>query len=85
MAGPKGREDVMNAGEQLIQRGVQQGRLETLRPDIAAVLSARGVTCSEGTRSKLAACSDAVTLTHWLIRAATALSEGEVFADGDGS
>jgi hypothetical protein len=31
MAGPQGREDVMNAGEQLIQQGVQQGLQEGLQ------------------------------------------------------
>jgi predicted transposase YdaD len=85
IAGP---EAVMTAGEQLIQRGVQQGlqqgRLETLRSNVAAVLTARGLTCSDGTRSKLEACTDASRLTRWLTRAVTALSEAEIFAD-DGS
>jgi hypothetical protein len=86
IAGPKGREDVMNAGEQLRQEGrvegLQQGRVETLRSGIAAVLAARGLQCTDDERSKLAACSDASRLTLWLTRAATAPSGAEVFADG---
>ena len=78
MAGPKGREDVMNAGEQLRE----QGRVETLRSNIATVLTARGLACGDDTRSKLAACNDTSRLTRWLTRAVTADSEADVFADG---
>jgi len=77
----------MNAGDQLIQqgfeRGLERGRAEALRAGITAVLSARGLKCGEDTRSKLAACSDAPSLTRWLARAVTALSEADVFADAD--
>jgi predicted transposase/invertase (TIGR01784 family) len=85
MAGPEGREDVMNAGEQLRQQGreqgFQQGRVEGLRTAIAAVLSARGLDCSQENREKVAACGDVATLTRWHTRAVTAPSEAEVFAD----
>jgi hypothetical protein len=85
MAGPQGREDVMNAGEQLIQQGVQQGiqrgRSEALRDAIVSVLAARGLGCSEASKAKLAACEDVAPLAQWLTRAATASSEAEVFAD----
>jgi hypothetical protein len=79
MAGPGRREDVMNAGEQLIQQGHARG----LRAGIEAVLSARGLECGENTRSKLEACSDTSRLTRWLTRAATAHTEADVFTDVD--
>jgi hypothetical protein len=69
----------MYAGDKLIQ----QGRLESLRSAIAAVLSARGLACSENTRSKLETCTDASRLTRWLTRAVTVHSETDVFADAD--
>ena len=85
MAGSQGREDVMNAGEQLRQegreQGLQQGRAEALRAGIAAVLSARGLACSDDTRSKLAACDDVSLLARWHARAVTVPSEAEIFAE----
>jgi len=89
IAGPQGREDVMNAGEQLIQQGIQQGieqgfqRGETraLRDAIASVLMVRGLGCSEASKAKLAACEDAALLTRWHTRALTASAEAEVFGD----
>jgi predicted transposase/invertase (TIGR01784 family) len=89
MAGPQGREDVMNAGEQLIQQGVQRGIKEGiqrgealgLRGAVASVLAARGLGCSEVSNAKLAACEDVALLTRWLTRAATASAEAEVFGE----
>jgi predicted transposase YdaD len=81
MAGPEGREDVMNAGEQLIQQGVQRGRSEALRDAIVSVLAARGLGCSEASKARLAACEDVALLAQWLTRAVTASAEAEVFAD----
>jgi hypothetical protein len=87
MAGPRGREDVMTAGEQLIQqgvqRGLQRGRVEALRAAIAAALSARGLTYGDASRAKLAACDDLATLTRWHARAVTAPAEAEVFSDAE--
>ncbi|MGO9711699.1 MAG: Rpn family recombination-promoting nuclease/putative transposase [Polyangiaceae bacterium] len=77
MTGPQGREDVMNAGEQLRQ----EGREEALRGAIASVLMVRGLGCGEASKAKLAACKDVSLLTHWHTRAVTASSEAEVFAD----
>ena len=77
VAGPQGREDVMNAGEQLRQ----EGREEALRGAIASVLMVRGLGCGEASKAKLAACKDVSLLTHWHTRAVTASSEAEVFAD----
>jgi hypothetical protein len=81
MAAPQGREDVMNAGEQLIQQGIQRGEARALRGAIVSVLAARGLGCSEASKAKLAACEDGALLTRWLTRAATASSEAEVFGD----
>jgi predicted transposase/invertase (TIGR01784 family) len=76
IAGPEGEEDVMNAGQQLIE----QGRTEGLRAAIVSVLGARALTLSELGRARLASCADVATLTRWLERAATSASEAEVFA-----
>ncbi len=90
MAGPQGREDVMNAGEQLIQQGIQQGlqrgEARGLRGAIVSVLAARGLGCGEASKAKLAACEDVALLARWHTRAVTASSEAEVFGDvGAGS
>jgi hypothetical protein len=76
VAGPQGEEDVVNAGEQLIQ----QGQVRALRHGIARVLAARSLPLSEVGRARLDACGDVARLTSWLERAATATSEAEVFA-----
>jgi hypothetical protein len=51
---------------------------------IEAVLTARGLKLSERNRAKLAACTDVSILARWNTRAATALSDGDVFAEADG-
>jgi hypothetical protein len=61
----------------------ERGAIEGLRLNIATVLTARGLACSDDTRSKIATCTDASRLTRWLTRAATAHSEADVFADVD--
>jgi predicted transposase/invertase (TIGR01784 family) len=76
VAGEQGKEDVMNAGEQLIA----EGRVEGLRTAIETALSARGLSLSEAGRAKLASCADAGVLTRWLARAVTVGSEVDVFA-----
>jgi predicted transposase/invertase (TIGR01784 family) len=81
-AGPQGQEEIVNAGEQLIEQGraegLEQGRA-ALRSAIAATLAARGIVLSELGRVRLAACSDIADLTTWVTRAATAATEGDVF------
>ena len=99
VAGPQGREDVMNAAEQLIEQGRaeghergreqgreegrEEGRAEGLRVAIAAALSVRALRLSDLGRARLAACADVATLTEWLARAITASSEADVFARAD--
>jgi predicted transposase/invertase (TIGR01784 family) len=82
VAGPRRREDVMNAAEQLIEQGRAEGRAEgtaALRNGIATVLSAHAIELSELGRARLGACDDIRILTVWLTRAATARTEAEVF------
>ena len=79
VAGPEGREEVMNAADQLREEGREEGRA-AMRSAIAQVFGARGVPLSELGRARLASCADTALLTLWLARAATAASEGEVFA-----
>ena len=88
IAGPHGQEDIMNAGERLIEqgraegleRGRTEGLVDGLRAAIATALVARSVALSEAGRARIASCSDIDTLTRWLGRAVTAASEAEVFA-----
>jgi predicted transposase/invertase (TIGR01784 family) len=80
VAGPQGQEDLVNAGEQLIAEGIERGRTEGMRAAVERVLAARSLTLSEVAHARLMACTDSAKLTRWLERAATASSEGEVFA-----
>lgn len=50
--------------------------LEALREGIAALLGARGITCSEEARSRPSSSTDAATLQRWLVRAMSAGAEG---------
>jgi hypothetical protein len=88
VAGPQGAEDVVNAAEQLIERGrahgLEQGEVKGLRAAITHVLAARSLALSELGRARLTSCADVAVLTAWLERAATATSEAEVFAGADG-
>jgi predicted transposase/invertase (TIGR01784 family) len=91
VAGPHGAEDVVNAAQQLIEQGraegradwLERGRAEGLRDAITHVLIARTLPLSEASRARLTSCADVAVLTGWLKRAATAVSEAEVFADAD--
>jgi len=80
VAGVEGREEVMNAGEQLMERGRVEGRIEGLRAAICTTLAARGLSMSERAQVRLGTCTDATRLTHWLARSAVATSENDVFA-----
>lgn len=86
IAGPRGREDVVNAAEQLIEQGraegLERGR-EGLRAAIATALSARSVPVSTLGGARIASCTDVDVLTRWLARAVTASTEAEVFANDE--
>lgn len=79
VAGPEGRQDVMNAAEQLIEQGRAEGHATGLRAAITTALSARAVPMSELARARIAACTDIPLLTRWLARAVTASVEADVF------
>jgi len=83
IAGPAGEEDIMNAGERLIEQGRAKGHAEgemnTLRAAVAVTLTARGLGPSDLGKARLAACSDVTLLTAWLACAATAANEADVF------
>jgi predicted transposase/invertase (TIGR01784 family) len=79
IAGPHGQEDIVNAGERLIEQGRAEGEAKGLRAAVAATLSARGVALSERGRARLAACSDITALTAWVTSAVTAATEADVF------
>jgi hypothetical protein len=91
VAGPEGREELMNLGEKLIEQGREQGReqgleqgqRETLRAVVFDALAARGVALSGPAREQVATCTDIGLLRLWLTRAVTASSEAEVFAIED--
>lgn len=54
--------------------------LTGVRRAIAALLTARGISCSEEGRARLDACADPEILDKWLSRAITAASEAEIFS-----
>ena len=80
VAGPEGKDDVVNAGEQLTEQGRAQGVTQGLRAAIGTALTARGIALSELARARVASCSDVTLLTAWLSRAVTASTESEIFA-----
>jgi predicted transposase/invertase (TIGR01784 family) len=94
IAGPRGKEEIVNAGERLIEQGraeglakgqaegLAKGQAEGLRAAVAATLAARGLTLSDLGRARLAACSDVTVLTAWVTCAVTAPTEADVFGAG---
>jgi hypothetical protein len=90
MLGEAAREVVMTEGERLIQqgelrgleKGEAKGRAEGRTASVLAFLSARGMKVSEDQRKRIESCSDIPTLDRWIVRAATAPTIDEVFADG---
>ena len=82
----------MNAAEQLIEQGraqgraagLEQGEVKGMRAAITHVLAARSLALSELGRARLTSCADVAVLTAWVERAATAVSEAEVFVGADG-
>jgi predicted transposase/invertase (TIGR01784 family) len=88
IAGSAGKEDIVNAGDRLIEQGRAtghaegraEGQTEGLRAAVAVTLTARGLGLSDLGKARLAACSDVTLLTAWLACAATAANEADVFA-----
>jgi hypothetical protein len=63
-----------------IAQGVEQGRIDTLRELVLAVLRRRELPVTDAQRAVVAACTDAARLHVWLINAVTATSAGDVLA-----
>ncbi len=61
-------------------QATKEQALTGLRESLVALLGARGIPCSEEARARLTACDDVATLRRWLVRAATAGTEEEVFS-----
>lgn len=55
--------------------------LGALREGIAALLDARGISCSDEIQARLASCMDVTTLQRWLLRATRAAGAEEVFSE----
>ena len=58
-----------------------EGRAEGRAEDILAVLAERGIDVPEEARQRITSCSDLEILQRWLLRAVTAPSADEIFAD----
>ncbi len=93
VGGPLGQEDIVNAGETLIEQGrvegLARGRAEGLAQGLAEgrakailrVLTARGVAVPTQVREQILGCSDLGVLERWLDRAVTATIAAEVVQD----
>lgn len=61
-----------------------EGRTERAAKDVLTVLKARGIHVPDQVRELIANCDDPAVLEQWLIRAATAPTAEEIFADEQG-
>ena len=72
-------------GEQLIERGLQQGRQEGLTrgraEDVLRILTARGVHLDEAARQRILGCTDVATLDRWFDRSLNAITLSDVLDD----
>ncbi|MCW2919563.1 MAG: hypothetical protein JWN52_7631, partial [Actinomycetia bacterium] len=59
--------------------GEAKGKAEGEAAAILAVLSARGLTCSQEAHDRITSCTDTGLLLTWVKRAATATTVDEVF------
>ncbi|HZI16402.1 MAG TPA: Rpn family recombination-promoting nuclease/putative transposase [Myxococcus sp.] len=66
-------------GEELIEKGLQQGVRRGRAESILRILVARGVPVDEEGRQRILTCTDMATLDRWLDRAANASSLSAVF------
>jgi len=65
-----------------MQRESPKARVEGRREALLGILAARGLTLSEADRSKARSYTESTKLDAMIVRAATAGSAAEVFADG---
>ena len=64
--------------QQLIDTGIEKGRLTATRASLRRVLARRQLTPSTDDDSRIDACTDLSTLERWLDRAITAVSVSDV-------
>jgi hypothetical protein len=80
--GEQRAEELMRSyGEELIERGVQQGLARGRAEDILRLLAARGVSVQEEARQRILACTDLALLDRWFDRALNATSLSAVLDD----
>lgn len=60
---------------------VAQGRTEGARQALLAVVAARGLELSDGSRQRIESCSSVTTLEQWIRRAAVVASGDDVFTE----
>ncbi|MEU6057707.1 hypothetical protein [Streptomyces sp. NPDC047097] len=63
------------------EEGREQGRSQGLAQALLLVLEGRGIALSEQERERITACEDSERLNQWMLRASTAESADEVFAE----
>jgi hypothetical protein len=64
--------------QQLIDKGLSEGRLTEARAALRLVLANRQLTPSQDDDARIDACTDLATLEHWLGRAILAASASDV-------
>jgi hypothetical protein len=64
----------------LVAHGVEQGRVETTRDALLAILDRRGLALTDAQRETIRGCTDLAMLEAWLLDAVTASSAAEVLA-----
>jgi hypothetical protein len=64
--------------QQLIDKGLSEGRLTATRASLRRVLAGRQLTPRKGDDARIDACTDLGTLERWLDRAITAVSVSDV-------
>lgn len=67
--------------EEIRDEGRAEGSVNTYGTVILTVLEQRGIDVPADVRERIAECRDLGLLHTWLVRAATALSAAEIFAD----
>jgi hypothetical protein len=85
MDGQRAEELMRSYGEQLIERGLQQGRQEGLSRGraeyILRTLAARGVHVDEAARQRILTCTDVAILDGWFDRSLNATTLSDVLDD----
>jgi hypothetical protein len=75
-------EELMRSyGEELIERGRQQGRLIGRAEAVLRILAARGVHVGDEAQQRILACTDVSTLDRWFDRALNATTLSDVLED----